>query len=1741
MRRISGFMVMAAVVLVVMVAVPTAVQADEPHVVMPVKHGVSQPLRDLPPIRMAEEQEKPEEVREVNSQNAEISERLLNAEAPSGPVDTAVQNYHFENNMPVPTIDFEGIPNVNGVLPPDTTGDVGPNHYVQWVNLSYAVFDKTGGVLAGPFNGNALWAGFGGSCEGFNSGDPIVLYDHIADRWFMSQFTGDNHQCIAVSQTADPTGAWYLYDYLADAGSGFFPDYPKFGVWPDGYYYSANMFTGSFQGGMAGVFERDQMLVGGPAQFIWFFTPETNVMRTYSRLPPDVDGMTMPPAGAPAPFLIMMDDAWAYDPPFNADVLVVEKFHVDWATPGNSTFTVTDVIDVGALGYPFDTNLCGYSRNCIPQPGGAPVDALSSRIMFKLQYRNFGTHETLVTSQTVDEDGADHAGVRWYELREAGSGWGLHQASTFAPDSDHRFVGDLAMDASGNIAVGYSVSSSTTFPGIRWAGRLEGDPLDTLAQGEATVIAGSGYQTHSSGRWGDYSTMSVDPVDDCTFWYTQEYYESVGTAPWQTRIAAFKFPGCTTGATGTVEGTVINSATLLPIEGATVEVGGFGTSTNAAGFYSIDVPEDTYDVTASAFGYTPQTVMGIVVTDGGTTVQDFALDPVGDAFLDGYVTGNVHGWPLYAMIDITSGGMPIATAYTNPFNGYYVVGPLPIGTPYDLEVTSLIPGYVPAMRGIVLAPAGQTESFVLANDGSADWVRCILDGGIVEYFEGDFPPPGWLVFDDSGSGMVWMRNDQWGESNHTGGGGFAAHIDSDNAGSGAGLITTTLVSPFVQLPASPAKGIRFLHDFNELGSDQVWFDISDDGGTTWTTLYTHDTGDATGQLNFDLSAYAGMMVQFRWIYTDGGSWAWWWQIDNVETYELPPPPPPPYMTEEFEGTFPPAGWTSVDNIASGMVWNRNDLIPSSNRTGNNGFDAGADSDATCGVAPWDTTLFSGPVDLTGTTAPEVSFQSNFQDYAGSGQGWFDISNDGGMSWTNLWYGTSDDPGGTGGGGVLRSFDLTSYVGDTVQFSWRYTDDGDTCAWFWHIDNVLVAEPGAGGVPPDPPPPLNCGGTPGSLVEGFVSDANTFEGINGATVANDIGGVAVTMATPDDVNIPDGFYWMFTELPLGDGPSTRTFTASAPNYAESMVEVNLVPDTVNQLDFALGAGWLEITPDHLEARLYSGMTESQMLEVLNWGVIEANVALMVAPVTSGWAPSAPVVVPPPNPEPASVERDPAAGAGEVQASEPNPNLLLAGAPAYAVELWASEFVNWPDVTVPGTWTVITGGMASYYAGDFLLGDFSELYVVDDINNFGTLDTTTGAFTSIGTATPGGGESWTGITASGGGTLYASATTCAASTLYTIDPATGAATPVGPITDGPCIIDIAINAAGQMYGVDIIGDVLVQIEPSTGAGTVIGPTGFAANYAQGMDFDEVEGVLYWASYGGGGDGALRIIDTMTSASTPVGDFPGSVEVASFAVASFAGGGVPWLVLTPDEGVVPPADGEPGLLPVNAEFLADGANHFGLYRATISAMHDTPYDVNDVSVCFTKAFDDVSPTFWGDDFIHSLAGARISQGCGGADFCPTDVMIRNTMARWLVKAYHGPDFTPIPCAGTFGDVVCETTPNANYIEQIYADEITTGCSTDPLLFCPYDTVNRAQMATFITRLAYGPTFVPPPATGMIFPDVPAGYWAAPYIEWLYNEGIVDGFPDGTYRPTDPTSRAQMAKMVVISIGLPMCNGME
>jgi hypothetical protein len=419
--------------------------------------------------------------------------------------------------------------------PPDTNGAVGATQYVQWVNTYFAVFNKTTGAIAAGFPkaGNAIWAGFGGGCESNNDGDPIVQYDKAANRWILTQFsvsTTPYLQCVAVSTSSDATGTYNRYAF--NYGSTQFPDYPKLGVWPDAYYVTFNMFTSFFIGPKVCAWDRAAMLAGTAATQQCF-----QLSNAYgSVLPGDLDGLTPPPAGSPNPMLSL-----------GSNSLNLWRFHVDWSTPANTT-----------LSGPVNLSVASFARacnggNCVPQPSTTQkLDSLGDRLMYRLAYRNLGDHESLVVNHSVSVGGSAVSSVRWYELRNAsGSTIGsatpvvYQQGTLSAADGIHRWMGSIAMDASGDIAVGYSASSASLNPSIRYTGRAPTDPLGTM-QAETIIQAGSGSQLQNLSRWGDYSAMTVDPVDDCTFWYTSEYLKTNGTWNWSTRIASFTFPGCST-------------------------------------------------------------------------------------------------------------------------------------------------------------------------------------------------------------------------------------------------------------------------------------------------------------------------------------------------------------------------------------------------------------------------------------------------------------------------------------------------------------------------------------------------------------------------------------------------------------------------------------------------------------------------------------------------------------------------------------------------------------------------------------------------------------------------------------------------------------------------------------------------------------------------------------------------------------------------------------------------------------------------------------------------------------------------------------------------------------------------------------------------------------------------------------------------------------------------------------------
>ena len=441
---------------------------------------------------------------------------------------------------PAPVVSFDGIDTLHSGCgyPPDTNGDVGPRHYVQIVNNAFAVYGKTGELLAGPILIKTLWQGSGGTCEEVSGGDPNVLFDPLAHRWLLSAWAATpqhpNEMCVAVSTGRGPTGTFHLYEFTAsDRGI----DYPKFGVWPGAYYMSSNESASQPATSGAYAFDRRSMLDGLPARFVWF----SGVARMM--LPADVDGRMRPPPGTDEYFYTFKDtiaDGVAFDR------IELYAFDVDWTDQEASTFALTHVIPVSPFSELCSRNEENITWDCIPQPTpGERLDAGGWTPRFRFAYSNHGAYASLVGNWTVDVGGG-HAGIRWFELRKRadGGGWLLRQEGTLAPDSDHRWMGGIAMDEGGNIALGYSVSGPDLAPSIRYAVRRADDPKGTLRR-EASLMAGTGVQTATDYRWGDYSSMSVDPADGCTFWYTNQYYAVTSVRLWSTRIGAFRVSnGC---------------------------------------------------------------------------------------------------------------------------------------------------------------------------------------------------------------------------------------------------------------------------------------------------------------------------------------------------------------------------------------------------------------------------------------------------------------------------------------------------------------------------------------------------------------------------------------------------------------------------------------------------------------------------------------------------------------------------------------------------------------------------------------------------------------------------------------------------------------------------------------------------------------------------------------------------------------------------------------------------------------------------------------------------------------------------------------------------------------------------------------------------------------------------------------------------------------------------------------------
>ncbi|MDX6583249.1 MAG: hypothetical protein QOI10_2433 [Solirubrobacterales bacterium] len=534
--RWRGISLVLLVVLSLLVAA-SASAASKPTVIHAQGFGVSKPVRGLGPSDGASPG------RPIGRVNPLAGEGDAGVRATrnrgSVPVDPlAADSGAAGSRTPAPGPVFEGMSNpfaCGGCTPPDTNGDVGPNNYVQVVNATkVAIYNKTGTLLTPAFELSSLFPA--GPCNPDNDGDPNIEYDPIADRWVLAQFKDDGgpgpfHMCFAVSRTPDPAGAYFTYDFPTPE----FPDYFKVGVWPSGYYVSTNESTYT-----AYALDRAKMLAGDPTATAVRFPGQSNFL-----MPADVDGVRDPASTDGGLFYTFKDDVFHGGGP---DRIELFQLTPNFASPPG-TFAMIGSFPVT----PYTYTVCGFfDLSCIPQSGTAQmVDAVSEWPMQRFTYRQFGDHAALVGDFTVgggsasaDSPAGPGAAIRWFELRNTGAGWGLFQEGTYDPGGGlNRFMGSISIDVEGNIGLGYSASSSSAFPSIRYATRAPTDPAGAMGS-EQVMEAGTGSQTSTFDRWGDYSAMSVDPSDQCTFWYTNEFYPVTSVNAWHTAIGNFKVPSC---------------------------------------------------------------------------------------------------------------------------------------------------------------------------------------------------------------------------------------------------------------------------------------------------------------------------------------------------------------------------------------------------------------------------------------------------------------------------------------------------------------------------------------------------------------------------------------------------------------------------------------------------------------------------------------------------------------------------------------------------------------------------------------------------------------------------------------------------------------------------------------------------------------------------------------------------------------------------------------------------------------------------------------------------------------------------------------------------------------------------------------------------------------------------------------------------------------------------------------------
>ena len=789
-------------------------------------------LRDLPQIT------------EDVSQGGVIPLKYTPGTKPKGPStviagwkDPIAQTMEGEGSMPAPLSNFPGISYGDlgqHYFPPDTNGDVGPDYYIQTVNVSFTIYDKLSGNEIVHKSFNELFSGSPSPCSYLNSGDPVVVYDRFADRWLISDFalpsSGPFYECIAVSQSGNPvSGGWWLYPVLISTNA--INDYPKVGVWPDAYYFAFNMFTepGDGWGGVqVWAMDRTKMLAGQPITTVHFVLDASS---GYSSLMPS-HALSQPPTGSPNYFA-------SVSPP---NQLQIWKFHVNFASPTSSTFTGPTILPAANFAI----------AASVPQPGTSQVlDSLSFRPMMQLIYRKIGDVESLWLNHSVASRGV--SGIRWYEVRNPGGTPTLFQQGTYNPDLNHRWMGSLAVDQDGNMAVGYSVSSSSMYPAIRYAGRQAGEIPGLLTQAESVLTQGKGSQTVSN-RWGDYSSMSVDVVDDCTFWYTTEYLGTSGPT-WLTRIGSFKFPSCGQDK-GSISGYVRNSVTSQVIPGikviATSSAQTKVVQTDASGFYTITLLGGSYNLTGGPLspGYPISvTINSVEVSVGSNTTQDLSLTPkpyliAGVSTVDDNVPyANHNGYPepgergLRFTLNLTNTGAITATDITARLTS---TTPGVIIETADVSYPDIPPGttrvdpnpFVFSLKTDLVC--GTDLAFrVTVNTSDASYnIDLTLNASIllprenILFNDVETPQTGWLT---GGFKNTWITTTAAYKS--------PTHSWSDSPGQYADNTDSYMQSPVIDLTGK--RHVRIGGWFKyalEAGYDYVYLEYSTNDGASWNTI-----------------------------------------------------------------------------------------------------------------------------------------------------------------------------------------------------------------------------------------------------------------------------------------------------------------------------------------------------------------------------------------------------------------------------------------------------------------------------------------------------------------------------------------------------------------------------------------------------------------------------------------------------------------------------------------------------------------------------------------------------------------------------------------------------------------------------------------------------------------------------------------------------------------------------------------